>query len=118
LLQILDRAQALHVLRGIKCDYVFPRRANQKASNWLAKTWNAVRKRADVDIQLRDFRSGFINVADDLGMSEQQVAELTQHASLQTVRRHYRAVKDKRAGSNAVVVSNRLGQFRRSVESG
>ena len=44
---------------------VQPRRANQKASNWLAKTWNAVRKRAGVDIQLRDFRSGFINVADD-----------------------------------------------------
>jgi integrase len=115
LLQILDRAEALHVLRGVDCDYVFPRRANQKASNWLAKTWDAVRKRAGVDLQLRDFRSGFINVADDIGMSEQQVAELTQHASLQTIRRHYRILKDKRASSNAAIVSNRLRQFRRSV---
>jgi integrase len=114
LLQILDRAEALHLLRGVKCDYVFPRRARQKASNWLAKTWDAVRKRAGVDLQLRDFRSGFINVADDAGMSEQQVAELTQHASLQTIRRHYRSVKDKRASANAAVVSNRIGQFRRA----
>jgi integrase len=113
LLHILERAEALHVLRGVSCDYVFPRRANQKASNWLAKTWNCVRERARVDLQLRDFRSGFINVADDSGMSEQQVAELTQHASLQTIRRHYRAVKDKRASSNAAIVSNRLRQFRR-----
>jgi hypothetical protein len=42
-LHILDRAEALHVLRNVTCDFVFPRRANQKASNWLAKTWNAVR---------------------------------------------------------------------------
>jgi len=107
-LQILDRADALHILRGVECDFVFPRRNAKKASNWLAKTWKSVRKRAGVDLELRHFRSGYINVADDTGMSEQQVAEVTQHASLQTIRRHYRVIKQKRAGVAANTVAQHI----------
>lgn len=118
LLQILDRAEALHVLRGAKCDFVFPRRNPKKASNWLAKTWNSVRKRAGVDLELRHFRSGYINVADDAGMAEQQVAEITQHASLQTIRRHYRVIKQKRAGVNANTVAERIRRFRPNTSVG
>jgi integrase len=118
LLQILDRAEALHVLRGVKCDFVFPRRSPTKASNWLAKTWNSVRKRAGIDLELRHFRSGYINVADDAGMIEQQVAEITQHASLQTIRRHYRVIKQKRAGVNANTVAERIQQFRPKTSIG
>jgi integrase len=76
LLDILDRADALHALRSVKCNFVFPRRRAQKASNWLAKTWNSVRGRAAVDLELRHFRSGYINLADDAGFSEQQIRKL------------------------------------------
>lgn len=110
--EILDRAEALHCLRGVECEFVFPRRAAQKASNWLAKTWASVRKRAAMDLELRHFRSGFINVADDAGFNEQQIAELTQHASPRTIGRHYRVVKQKRAGGNAIAVGERIRQFR------
>jgi integrase len=111
-LEILDRADALHTLRRATSDYVFPRRRNAKASNWLAKTWNSVRKRAKVDLELRHFRSGYINVADDAGMAEHQIAEITQHASLQTVQRHYKVIRQKRAGTNANTVSEWMDQFR------
>ena len=117
-LDIINRADALHALRRVKCDYVFPRRRGRKASNWLAKTWNSVRRRAAVDLELRHFRSGYINLADDAGISEQQISEITQHASPETVRRHYRVIKQKRAGINATRVGEWLQQFRRGVSTG
>ena len=116
-LQILDRAEALHVLRSIKCDWVFPRRNAKKASNWLAKTWNSLRKRAGVDLELRHFRSGYINLADDTGMTDNQIIEITQHASPQTVRRHYRVIKQKRASKNANSVAEWIQQFRPKTSS-
>jgi len=114
-LDIINRADALHALRRVKCDYVFPRRRARKASNWLAKTWNSVRRRAGVDLELRHFRSGYINLADDAGFSEQQISEITQHASPETVRRHYRVIKQKRAGINAKRIGERLQQFRPAI---
>src|SRR2546429_203870 len=114
-LDIINRADALHALRRVKCDYVFPRRRARKASNWLAKTWNSVRSRAGVDLELRHFRSGYINLADDAGFSEQQISEITQHASPETVRRHYRVIKQKRAGINAKRIGERLQQFRPAI---
>ena len=71
-----------------------------------------MRNRGGVDLELRHFRSGFINVADDAGLDEDKIAELTQHASLRTIRRHYRVVKEKRAGKNALAVGERIRQFR------
>jgi hypothetical protein len=44
-LDILDRADALHAVRAVESEFVFPRRSKQKASNWLAKTWRSIRKR-------------------------------------------------------------------------
>jgi integrase len=110
-LHILDRADALHTMRAVESEFVFPRRAHQKASNWLARTWNSVRKRAGLDIELRQFRSGYINLADDAGMSLEQIAGITGHASLQTVRRHYLVVEQKRARQNAVTVAERIQGF-------
>jgi|SRR6267154_1989060 integrase len=117
-LGILDRADALHVLRGVKCEFVFPRRKAQKASNWLAKTWNSVRKRAGVDLELRHFRSGYINLADDAGVPENQIPDITQHASPETVRRHYRVIKQKRASKNANSVAEWLQQYRSKTSNG
>jgi len=117
-LGILDRADALHVLRGVKCEFVFPRRKAQKASNWLAKTWNSVRKRAGVDLELRHFRSGYINLADDAGVQENQIPDITQHASPETVRRHYRVIKQKRASKNANSVAEWLQQYRSKTSNG
>jgi integrase len=117
-LDILDRADALHVIRGVKSEFVFPRRRAQKASNWLAKTWHSVRKRAGVDLELRHFRSGYINLADDAGVPEHQIPDITQHASPQTVRRHYRVIKQKRASKNANSVAEWLQQFRSKTSHG
>jgi integrase len=116
-LEILDRANALHEMRRTASEFVFPRRTRQKPSNWLAKTWNSIRRRAKVDIELRQFRSGYINLADDLGMTENLIAEITQHASPETVRRHYLAIKPKRASANANRVASRIEQFRAKVAS-
>jgi integrase len=110
-LDIFDRADALHKLRGGQSEFVFPRRSNQKASNWLAKTWNSVRKHAGLNIQLRQFRSGFINVADDAGLSLEQIAAITGHASLQTIRRHYLLIERGRARRNADSVAERIQSF-------
>jgi integrase len=104
---VLRRANALHELRGAPCKFVFPRRDNpnrktkQKASNWLSKTWKYVEQRAGVDIDLCQFRSGLINTADDAGLSKQEMMDVTQHMSPATVDRHYRVVREKRAGENA-----------------
>jgi integrase len=111
-LDILDRADALHTLRAVESEFVFPRRSKQKASNWLAKTWNSVRKRAGLDIELAQFRSGFINTADDLGLTLDQIAGITRHASVQTIRRHYLIVEEKRARDNANKVAERIEKFR------
>lgn len=113
ILDIIDRADALYRLRRADTDFVFPRRSKQKASNWLAKTWSSVKARANVDIDLRQMRSGFINAADDAGMTEQQVAGITQHASLATIRRHYRVVNQKRAQADAGTVVEFIHSFRR-----
>ena len=72
---------------------------------------NSVRKRAGVDIELRQFRSGYINVADDAGMTLDQIAGITGHASLRTVRRHYLVVEQKRAHGNANKVAERIQSF-------
>jgi integrase len=109
---ILDCADALHMLRAVESEFVFPRRNEQKASNWLAKTWASVRRRAGLDIELRQFRSGYINVADDAGMTLDQIAGITQHASVRTVKRHYLVVEEKRAHANANKVAERIQQFR------
>ena len=37
-LDILDGSEALHAMRGVESELVFPRRTGQRASNWLAKT--------------------------------------------------------------------------------
>lgn len=101
LIEILGRADALHKMRGVESEFVFPRRGKQKASNWLSKTWKYVQIRAKVDVDLRQFRSGYINAADELGLSDQQIADMTGHASLTTIRRHYKVVIEKRAAQNA-----------------
>jgi integrase len=111
-LDILDRADALHAVRAVESEFVFPRRSKQKASNWLAKTWRSIRKRAGVNIELRQFRSGYINVADDAGMSLEQIAGITRHASVKTIRRHYLVIEEKRARDNANKVAERIEQFR------
>jgi integrase len=111
-LDILDRADALYAMRAVESEYVFPRGSKQKASNWLAKTWRSIRKRAGVDIELRQFRSGYINVADDAGMSLEQIAGITRHASVRTIRRHYFVVEEKRARANADKVAERIQSFR------
>jgi integrase len=111
-LDVLDRADALHTVRGVKSEFVFPRRGREKASLWLAKTWRSIRKRTGLDIELRQFRSGFINVADDAGMTLDQIAGITGHASVRTVKRHYLIVEEKRARDNANKVAVRLQQFR------
>lgn len=110
-LDILDRAEALHAVRAVESEFVFPRRSHQRASNWLAKTWKSVRKRAGLDIELRQFRSGYINVADDAGMSLEQIAGITRHASVQTIRRHYLVVEEKRARDNANKVAEHIQSF-------
>jgi integrase len=115
-LRILKRAEALHVMRNSNSVYVFPRRGNQKAANWLAKTWNSVRKKAGVNLELRHFRSGYINLADDLGLSLNSIADMTQHASVGTIRRHYRVVRQKRASLDASKLSDRIEEFRNSKQ--
>jgi integrase len=67
---------------------------------------------AGVNLELGQFRSGYINVADDAGMSLEQIAGITGHASLQTVRRHYLVIEQKRARRNADKVAERIEQFR------
>jgi integrase len=111
-LDILDRAEALHAVRAVESEFVFPRRSRQKASNWLAKTWTSIRNRAGLDIELRQFRSGYINVADDAGMTLEQIAAITGHASLQTIRRHYLLIERGRARHNADKVAERIERFR------
>jgi integrase len=111
-IDILDRADALHTMRAVEFEFVFPRRSRQKASNWLAKTWRSVRKRTGLDIELRQFRSGYINVADDAGMTLDQIAGITGHASVRTVKRHYLVVEEKRAHDNANKVAERIQHFR------
>jgi integrase len=109
-LDILDRADALHRMRAVESEFVFPRRnQRQKASNWLAATWRSIRKRTGLDIELRQFRSGYINVAHDAGMTLDQIAGITQHASVGTVKRHYLIIER----DNANKVAERLQQFRR-----
>jgi integrase len=109
---ILDRAEALHAVRAVESEFVFPRRSRQKASSWLAKTWNSVRKRAGVTLELRQFRSGFINTADDVGLTLDEIAKVTRHASVQTIGRHYLVIEEKRARKNANKVAERIEQFR------
>lgn len=108
---VLKRAYALHTMRGIEdSEYVFPRRgSNQKPSNWLAKTWDSVKKRSGLCIDLCQFRSGYINAADEAGLSEEQTAQTTGHMSLQTVRRHYRVIDQKKAAANAAKITNLIG---------
>ena len=89
-----------------------PCRDRRKASNWLAKTWRSVRERTGFDIALRQFRSGYINVADDAGMTLDQIAGITGHASIRTVKRHYLVVEEKRAHDNANKVAERIQLFR------
>jgi len=88
-----------------------PCRDRRKASNWLAKTWRSVRERTGFDIALRQFRSGYINVADDAGMTLDQMAGVTGHASLRTAKRHYRIVEKKRAHDNANRVAEPASSF-------
>lgn len=97
LLGILDQAEALHKLRKETSEFVFPRRANQKPSNWLAKTWTCVRAKAGVDIDLRQLRSGYINAADDAGIGDQELANTTGHLSVQTIRRNYKILHRQKA---------------------
>jgi integrase len=111
-LDILDRAEALQAVRAVESEFVFPRRSKQRASNWLEKTWRSIRRRTGLDIELRQFRSGYINVADDAGMNLDQIAAITGHASVQTVKRHYLIVEEKRARDNADKVAERIQQFR------
>ena len=111
-LDILDRAEALHAVRAVESEFVFPRRTGQRASNWLAKTWRSIRRRTGLDIELRQFRSGYINVADDAGMTLDQIAGITGHASIRTVKRHYLVVEEKRAHDNANKVAERIQHFR------
>ena len=101
LLDLLDRAEALHKLRKIACEFVFPRASGEKASQWLAKTWAAVKAATGLDIDLRQMRSGYINAADDAGLTFKQIAEMTGHASEATIKRHYHEVEMKRAAKNA-----------------
>jgi integrase len=101
LIEVLDQAEQLHKARGVDCPFVFPRRTKGSLSNWLAKTWKAITKRAGVDIDMRQLRSGYINAADDLGYTKEQVAALTGHMSLTTIDRHYRVIDHKRAAVNA-----------------
>jgi hypothetical protein len=65
-----------------------------------------------LDIELAQFRSGFINTADDLGLILDQIAGITRHASVQTIRRHYLIVEEKRARDNANKVAERIEKFR------
>jgi hypothetical protein len=65
------------------------RNQQQKASNWLARTWRSIRKRTGLNIELRQFRSGYINVADGAGMTLEQIAGINGHPSVRTVKRHY-----------------------------
>lgn len=116
LLDLIDRADALRKMRGIESDFVFPRRSKQKASNWLAKTWAGVQNEANVDIDLRQMRSAYINSADDLGLSDKEILEMTQHMSESVVKRHYSMFKDKRGAKNAQVHSQML-QAMRTVPS-
>jgi integrase len=112
-LDILDRADALHRMRAVESEFVFPRRnQQQKASNWSAATWRSIRKHTGLEIELGQFRSGYINVADDAGMTLDQIAGITGHASIRTVKRHYLVVEEKRARDNANKVAERIEQFR------
>jgi hypothetical protein len=71
-----------------------------------------VRKRSGLNIDLCQFRSGFINAADEAGLNEQETANTTGHMSLQTVRRHYRVIDQKKAAANAAKITNLIGSVR------
>jgi hypothetical protein len=114
-LEIIERAEALHEVRHDNSPYVFPRRGNQTASNWLAKSWQCIVKRAGIKLDLRQLRSGFINAADDAGFTKDQVAGMTQHMSLATIDRHYRVVDLKRAQSNAIAYAKVIENFRQAT---
>lgn len=90
----------------------FPRRSKQKASNWLAKTWAGVQREAKIDIDLRQMRSAYINSADELGLSDNEILEMTQHMSESVVKRHYIMFKDKRGARNAQAHSQMLDALR------
>jgi integrase len=45
-------------------------------------------------------------------MTLDQIAEITGHASIRTVRRHYLVIEEKRARDNANKVAERIQQFR------
>jgi integrase len=98
---LIDRAEAVHTARADNCPFVFPRRGKQKASRWLARTWKAICRRAGVKIDLRHLRSGLINALDDEGLTQKEVAGVTQHMSLDTINRHYRAIEQKKALKDA-----------------
>ncbi|WP_158281993.1 MULTISPECIES: integrase family protein [unclassified Azospirillum] len=104
-LDIVERAESLHNARGDGGDYVFPRRGRCTASNWLAKTWATVQRVANVDLDLRHLRSGYINLAFKSGLSVDHVKEMTKHASSQTIERHYLVAIDERAAEHSNVVS-------------
>jgi hypothetical protein len=50
-------------------------------------------------------------VADDAGMTLDQIAGITGHASVRTVKRHYLIVEEKLARNNANKVAERMEQF-------
>jgi integrase len=110
--EIVDRAEALHAARHDDCPFVFPRRSKQKASGWLAKTWDSIKKRAGVDIDLRQLRSGLINALDDAGLTPKEVAGVTQHMSVATVQRYYRVIEQKRALVDAGRAATLIDGFR------
>ncbi len=119
-IDIIKRAYALHTMRGIEDSvYVFPRRNNkQKPSNWMAKTWASVKQQSGLKIDLCQFRSGFINAADEAGLNEEETANTTGHMSLTTVRRHYRIIDQKKAALNAAKVTTFIDSSRGKVASG
>jgi integrase len=116
-IEIIKRAFALHTMRGLKgSEFVFPRRGNrQKPSNWLAKTWASVKRHSGLNIDLCQFRSGFINAADEAGLNEQETANTTGHMSLQTVRRHYRVIDQKKAAIHAAKITNLIRSSRGQI---
>jgi hypothetical protein len=90
-----------------------PRHA--KASNWMEKTWRAVANLTGVpDLDMRHFRSGYINTLGDMGMHVEEVASITQHLSLATIRNHYALQNESRAAVDARRGARRLVSFNES----
>jgi integrase len=110
--ELIDRAEALHTARADNCPFIFPRRGKQRASAWLARTWEAICKRAGVKLNLRHLRSGLINTLDDAGFTPKEVAGVTQHMSLDTVNRHYRAIEQKKGTIDAGRAATLIASFR------